>query len=79
MVQVKWVPTAHVLADILTKEMPVTDEFKSFLESGGYALRWIVKDAEQEEHLKALQTATEAPPEGERKGGFQQVCCSLPR
>ena len=45
-VQMKWVPTTHVLADIFTKEMPITDLFKSFLEGSKYALHQTVKEAE---------------------------------
>ena len=54
-VQVKRVPTTHVLADILTKEMSITDVFPSSLKDGKHTLHQTVQEAEKEEHRKHLR------------------------
>ena len=44
------VPATHMVADILTRDMPLTKVFKSFL----CALHQTIKEAEQEWHRKQL-------------------------
>ena len=49
-VKMKWVPTTHMRAAFLTKEMPVSDVRKLFMDGGWCASRHTVEDAEHEEH-----------------------------
>ena len=62
-IPMKCVPTTHMLADILTKEMHMTNVCKSFLESGKYEMHQTIKEAEHEEQVEKPRKATEAPQE----------------
>ncbi len=53
--QIKWVPTAHQLADCLTKMMKLPPTMQKFLYQQEYSLTMSTQEAEQEEHLKSLR------------------------
>ena len=54
-VEIRWVPTAHQLADILTKMMKPPPTLEVFLRSQLYSLVQSKEESKKEEHLKSLR------------------------
>jgi hypothetical protein len=54
-VEIRWVPTAHQLADVLTKMMRVPETMSKFLRDQEYCLVQTEVEQEKEEHLKQLR------------------------
>ena len=54
-VEIRWVPTAHQLADVLTKMMRVPETMSKFLRDQEYCLVQTEEEQEKEEHLKQLR------------------------
>jgi len=54
-VEIRWVPTAHQLADVLTKMMRVPETMSKFLRDQEYCLVQTVEAQGKEEHLKQLR------------------------
>jgi len=53
--KLRWTPTTHMLADILTKETAMTVVFGKFLKDGLYCLTQTAEEQELEEHRKELR------------------------
>ena len=53
--EIRWVPTAHQLADVLTKMMKVPETMRQFLTEQVYCLVQTEEQQEKEEHLKHLR------------------------
>ena len=51
----RWVPTAHVVADLMTKSMKPTEVCRKLLEDGRYSLAPTKEEAAQEAHLQELR------------------------
>ena len=54
-VQLKWVPTTHMVADILTKSMLSTQPVLEFLRRGHLALQPTEEEQSQEDHRAQLR------------------------
>jgi hypothetical protein len=54
-VEIRWVPTAHQLADVLTKMMRVPETMSKFLRDQEYCLVQTEEQQGKEEHLKQLR------------------------
>ena len=54
-VELRWVPTTHMPADMLTKEMVPSDPIKRLLAEGVFSVKPTAAEAEGEAHRKALR------------------------
>ena len=53
--QIRWVPTTHIVAEMLTKSMVPTQAVIRFLQSGTLALKPTDEDQKGEDHRAALR------------------------
>jgi len=53
--KIRWTPTTHMLADILTKVTVVTTVFRKFLQEGLYCLTQTAAEQEWEDYRKQLR------------------------
>ena len=67
--EIRWVPTTHMLADALTKSMRLSDVMHRFMTQGVYSLVPTEQEEKLEEHRKALRQGQR----GRRKEKMKQL------
>ena len=65
--EIRWVPTAHQLADVLTKMMKVPETMHQFLTQQKYCLVQTEVQQEREAHLKHLRQGQRERRKGRMK------------